>query len=64
MSTTQNNNDMTFTAPYSAPLTATTANRAIKNGILNNWILTCALPTSHYQSEVESLQWDLDGLFG
>ena len=63
MSTTQNNNDMNFSS-YKKSYTAATADRAIKNGILNNWILTCAVPTSYYQCDVEALCWDLDLLFG
>jgi len=49
---------------YKKSYTAATADRAIKNGILNNWILTCAVPTSYYQCDVEALCWDLDLLFG
>ena len=55
---------MNFTAPYSRPLTAATADRAIKNLILNKRPTACAVPTSYYQCNVEALSFDLDALFG
>jgi hypothetical protein len=55
---------MNFTAPYSRPLTAANADRAIKNIILNKRPTACAVPTSYYQCNVEALSFDLDALFG
>jgi len=53
-----------MTAPYSRPLTAANADRAIRNAILNRLPIACALPASYYQCNVEALCWDLDDLFG
>ncbi len=57
-------NSINMTAPYSRPLTAANADRAIRNAILNRLPIACALPASYYQCNVEALCWDLDDLFG